>query len=365
MRQTSLRKQIMNFNTKEALVLNHIQGTVPMVRRPFAAIGRDIGLSEDEVVGIITALKERRVIRNFSAIFNPKTLGYAMGLVGMEIPEERIDGAAAIINAHPGVSHNYLRNHRYNIWFTLAEESAEWFSRSVEALAKATGALDFLVLENEQVFKIGVQLPVGGKKPSHGPLSGPASLGHPVPEDLNPEEKEAVTLLQQDLPVVKQPFLSLAMAGNPAMGEKRLLELGASLKERGIMRRYAAVLRHMNAGFTHNAMTVWKLPQPEYTAHSPEIAAFIEERAVSHLYTRTVHPGKWEYPLFAMIHTTSDADMTGVVERLSRKSGIKEYMALKSLREFKKQRVVYFSPEFKVWHEKMCPVRPELKTREA
>ena len=355
----------MNFNSKEALVLNCIQGAVPMVQRPFAAIGRDVGISEVEVMCIIAELKRREVIRNFSAIFNPKTLGYAMGLVGMEIPGSMIDMAAATINAHPGVSHNYLRNHRFNIWFTLAEESEEWFARSVEALAEATGALDFLVLKNEQVFKIGVQLPVGDTQPFHGGASGTVLALGTGTKRLSPGEKQAVSLLQQDLPIVKRPFLSLAMAGRPVMEEEHLLRLGGDLKERGIMRRYAAVLRHMNAGFTHNAMTVWKLPPSANRADAQEIKAFIQEKAVSHLYTRTIHPGKWEYPLFAMIHATSDDAMNGVVERLSRESGMDDYMVLSSLKEFKKQRVVYFSPAFGVWHEKMAAVYPERKVREA
>lgn len=347
-----------DFNRNEALVLNCIQRSVPMVRCPFAVIGDELGMPQAEVMQIISELKKRRVIRNIAAIFNPQSLGYVMGLVGMEVPHSGIDTAAAAINAHPGVSHNYVRDHRYNIWFTLAEENQAWFGRSVDCLARAAGASDTLVLKNEQVFKIGVRLPVGVETQSYNIRPETVSYKLPKGGGLAAEEKEAVSLLQQDLPIVERPFLSLSRAGtrDTLMTEDRLLELAVSFEESGIMRRYAAVLRHMNAGFTHNAMTVWKLSDNETTM--PAIDAFIRENAVSHLYKRTIHPGKWEYPLFAMIHARSDSELAGIVGRLSRESGITDYCVLKSLRELKKQRVIYFSATFGQWHKKMAPARP-------
>jgi DNA-binding Lrp family transcriptional regulator len=340
-----------DFNSSEALVLNYIQRSVPMARRPFAVIGADLGIRETEVMRIISELKQRRIIRNIAAIFSPQSLGYAMGLVGLEVPESCIDKATVAINAHPGVSHNYLRNNRYNMWFTLAEETEAWFCRSVEFLARQAGASDSLTLKTERVFKIGVRLPVSGEMPMRGIKSGTVSCRSPQAGTLTLKEKDAIGLLQQDLPVVERPFQNLAATSNNLISEDRLLEFGKSLENRGIMRRYAAVLRHMNAGYTHNAMTVWKFPDNE-TALSG-IDAFIRESAVSHLYRRTIHPGKWEYPLFAMIHAKSNSELTDVIRRLSQKSGIADYQVLKSLRELKKLRVVYFSANFEKWHKKM------------
>lgn len=101
-------------------------------------------------------------------------------------------------------------------------------------------------------------------------------------------------------------------------------------------------------------MTVWKLADAATTPAVLE--AFIRENAVSHLYSRTIYPGKWEYPLFAMIHAKSDGALEHIVHRLSNTSVIADYMVLKSMREFKKQRVTYFSNEFRKWHEMMAPV---------
>lgn len=335
----------MDFSNNEALILNHIQRSFPLVRRPFAAIGEFLDISESEVMAIIADLKNRRVIRNIAAIFNPQSLGYTMGLVGITVPPSGVDQAASVINAHPGVSHNYLRDHRYNIWFTLAEQSQASFDASVDILNDAAGASDSLILKTEQVFKIGVKLAVDGRtKADNGKTE---AVFHPSPgaEKLTVEEKSGIILLQQDLPVVSQPFSALA-SGHGSMSENRLLELAASLQQKGTMRRYAAVLRHMKAGFTHNAMTVWKLSGND----TSPLNAFLWEDAVSHLYNRTVYPGKWEYPLFAMIHAKSASALEDVVHRLSRESGIRDYQVLRSLREFKKQRVVYFSDQFDKWY---------------
>lgn len=341
---------MINFTPEQASVLNHIQRAVPMVRRPFTVIGNDLGLTEADVMAIITDFKQRRMIRNIAAILNPRSLGYTMGLVGVAVPVGRIDQAAALINAHPGVSHNYLRNHHYNIWFTLAEENEAFFDRSVAFLARSTGAWDTIVLKNEQVYKIGVQLPMGeNPKDAAWIQPGLQYIGPPAGE-VTWEEKNGIRLLQQDLPVVKRPFLQLAANRHTLLTEERLLELGAVLMDKGIMRRYAAVLRHMKAGFTHNAMTVWKLSSRD--APPSVLKVFINEKAVSHLYRRTIVPGKWGYPLFAMIHAKSEAALTEIVQQLSRRSGLGDYQVLKSLREFKKQRVVYFSDSFLQWHQK-------------
>ena len=337
-----------DFTNNEAKVLNHIQHSFPLVRRPFSAIGSCLDLPESKVMALIMDLKNRGIIRNIAAIFDPRRLGYAMGLVGMAIADSQVDQAASIINDHPGVSHNYLRDHHFNIWFTLAEESKDRFSESINALTLAIGASDTLILKTEKVFKIGVKLDVGEKTTKNEEKLETASSPSHGNGKLTKDQKEGIVLLQKDLSVVEKPFSALVTGNGRLMSEDRLLKMAASLQEKGIMRRYAAVLRHMKAGFTHNAMTVWKVHGNDMSA----LDAFLQEDAVSHLYNRTIYPGKWEYPLFAMIHAKSDKTLADIVQRLSRESGITDYQVLHSLREFKKQRVVYFSDQFEQWHLK-------------
>jgi DNA-binding Lrp family transcriptional regulator len=330
------------FTEKEALVLNRVQRGIPGVSEPFKAIADEIGLTEDEVLETVSRLKEKNVIRNISGIFEGKKLGYFLSLVAFEVPGERADTAAAIICSHPGVSHNYLRNHKFNIWFTLAEESEEEFHKTVSLLAAKTEAVDFLVMRNEKLLKIGVFLNIGDNDEGSKSASARGTESSEV-IDLDDTAKDAILLLQNDLPVEKHPFKKIAESGKYIHGEKQLLSYFADFIASGIMRRYAAVLKHRSAGYTSNSMTAWK------TDVQTDMGLFMNEKAISHLYFRTVYPGRWEHPLFAMIHAKSDDELNDILKRLSDKSGVKDYLSLASLKEFKKTRVRYFSEEFKEW----------------
>src|SRR5437879_1484102 len=101
-------------------LLNHVQGEFPMAVRPFMALGEALGISETEVIRRVQRLKEAEAIRQVSAIFDTRSLGYQSSLVAMRLAPERLNAAAEIINSHPGVSHNYKRNNAFNLWFTIA-----------------------------------------------------------------------------------------------------------------------------------------------------------------------------------------------------------------------------------------------------
>ena len=329
------------FTGKESLVLNRIQKGVPAVSRPFLEIGKDTGLTEDEVIDTLISLKENGVIRNISGIFDGEKLGFYLSLVAFEIHESKIEEAAAIINSHPGISHNYLRDHKYNIWFTLAEEDKESFDKTVSVLASKSSASDFLVLRNEKLLKIGVYLDIGNSNNFDGATTHKKTDLHlDISDDA---AKEAVLLLQNDLPMEKNPFKKILESGKILRDEEQLLSYFSEFIATGIMRRYAAVLRHRKAGYRANAMTAWK---PD---DSCNIDFFKESKHISHLYFRTIHPGRWEHPLFAMIHAKSDEELKSIIEELSDRSRIKDFLALSSIKEFKKKRVRYFSEEFNEW----------------
>ncbi|MCP4135280.1 MAG: Lrp/AsnC family transcriptional regulator [bacterium] len=334
-----------DFNKNEAAVLNAIQQTISFVERPFEQIGSEAGIAESEVVETIRGLKEKGVIRNIAGIFNGTSLGYYLSLVALEVPEDAMEMAAAVINSHPGVSHNYQRGDRYNTWFTLAEENEETFNKSVEVIAQKTGAKDCLVLQNEKLLKIGVMLPVGSEKEKKGDSRTPKDYAQAKARTFTEEEKETIRLLQTDLPVCEEPFKKLLEESKSFLTQERFLELSESLRRERVMRRYAAVLRHREAGYTVNAMTVWK-------CSDEQTQPFVDESSITHLYLRTIYPGRWEYPLFAMIHARSEEDLSGILTGLAQKTGIEDYRVLRTLREFKKERVTYFSKEFTEWRNK-------------
>jgi hypothetical protein len=131
------------------------------------------------------------------------------------------------------------------------------------------------------------------------------------------------------------------------LSEARLLELAALFEKQSVMRRFAAVLRHMQAGFNHNAMTAWK--PKEGVPVEEQVKPFLDTMAVTHLYLRTVYPGRWEHPLFAMVHARTETELDALIKNLSAASGLADCLVLKSLKELKKQRIIYFSPDFMEW----------------
>lgn len=332
----------MNLPEQKARLLDLLQRSLPEDTRPFHRLAEETGSDPETCLRDARSLKEEGIIRDISGIFNAESLGYRTTLAAFRVPEKDLSRAAEAVNSHPGVSHNYRRNHEYNLWFTLAEESDDDLEESLEALAGMAGAGDRLTLRTERLLKIGVHFPAGGKgKGSH--FSGE----RPTDVPLDGKRREAVRLLQIDMPLTERPFDRLA-EGSAAIGDgEELVQLMKELKNQRIMRRYAAVLRHRKAGYTHNAMTVWKPADISNEALEP----FVREPAVSHAYLRTVYPGRWEYPLFTMIHARSREELEEIINKLAGETGIQDYRALETLEEYRKQRVRYFSDEFAKWKE--------------
>jgi DNA-binding Lrp family transcriptional regulator len=335
---------VTQFSKNEAAVLNYIQRSIPLVERPFQKIGAATGLSEETVLKLVSRLKQQGIIRNIAAIFNGESLGYQLSLIAFDVPEASLEKAAAAINAHPGISHNYLREHRYNIWFTLALEKSLPFDDAVQHIANKAGARNFLILRNEKLLKIGLKLPIGDDYHEAEEAASGLAPQRAEARAFTEEERMAVLLLQTDLPIVAQPFLEIVNSAGQQLSEARLLKLACLFEKQSVMRRFAAVLRHMQAGFNHNAMTAWK-PR-EGVPIEDQIKPFLDTMAVTHLYLRTLYPGRWEHPLFAMVHARTEAELDALIKNLSAASGLADFLVLKSLKELKKQRVLYFSPDF-------------------
>ncbi len=338
----------MNFTPIETRILNRIQKDFPSVPDPLCAMAGELLIPENDYFLTARDLKQRGIIRTISGIFNANHLGFVSALIAFSVEERDLEQSAASINAHPGVSHNYRRDHHYNIWFTLTAESDSRLEQTVKKLAEHSRAKDYIILCNEKLFKIGLMLSIGdeiqeGHDPDHGKTSDETQAYRP----LSDEEKEAVRILQMDLPLEKEPLSILIETSNSSISLDKLVACLKLFKQDGILRRYAAVLRHQKAGYRANAMTVWK---PREGADMERIVKiFHDSHQVSHLYLRTLYPGKWEYPLFAMIHARTDEDLKSIVEELSSKSGIDDFQALRSLKEYKKERVIYYSPQFTEW----------------
>ncbi len=142
----------------DKLILNKVQTEFSFTERPFEELGKQLGLEEGEVLKRIKALKSEGIIRRIGASFDSKRLGFKSTLCAIKSPEERIDEVAETINEYPEVTHNYLRNHAYNIWFTLIAPSRERIYQILEEITQKTGISDIREMPAKRMFKIGVNL---------------------------------------------------------------------------------------------------------------------------------------------------------------------------------------------------------------
>jgi siroheme decarboxylase len=332
-------------------LLNAVQWDFPLVARPYAEIGARLEVPEAEVRARVQRVKDAGVLRQLSAIFDTRALGYLSALVAAKVDPERIDAAAAVINEHPGVSHNYKRNHDYNLWYTLAVPPGEDFDAHLDVLHRESGSLVTRKLPTLKLYKIGVKLDMTGNTAADAKAE---VLEHERPErkaempapDLSPLETNAIRVAQEDLANVERPF---AVYGDQlGVDEEQVLDLLRSFKERKLMRRFAAVMNHRSAGFKANAMGVWAVPEAELEEIGPQMAGFA---AVSHCYKRPTYDD-WPYSVFTMVHGRSARDCEQTIEAIRAETGVDEYCLLWSVKEYKKVRVRYFTPEWDEWATK-------------
>lgn len=327
-------------------ILNFIQREFPLEREPFAAMGREVGLSGNEVIRRIEALKRARVIRQISAIFDTRVLGYESTLVAAKIPREKLQSGAKAINSHPGVSHNYERDNEFNLWYTVAvpPDSRLGLESTVDVLHKISGAEKTRILPTLKLFKIGVTLDMkeGATARKEAPAYGERDrVG--ADKNISEEDKAAIRVLQEDIPLTQRPFD--LWAERVGMTYAELLDRAKDLERRKIMRRFSAVLYHRKAGFRANAMGVWAVPEDRVDEVGE---AFAQYQAVSHCYERPTYED-WPYNIFSMVHGRSTEECERVLDAMAEETGITEYTSLYSTREYKKTRVRYFTPEMDAW----------------
>ena len=141
-------------------ILNEIQSHFPIVSRPYAEVGKRVGASEAEVLARVQALTEAGIIRRLGANFTSRKLGYTSTLCAARVPAESLDHFVTVVNRFPGVTHNYLRRHHYNVWFTLIAESEARLTEILEEISTATGVSEILSLPAQEIFKIRVDFPL-------------------------------------------------------------------------------------------------------------------------------------------------------------------------------------------------------------
>jgi len=325
-------------------ILSRIQKKFPLVAKPFEVIADELDMSEDEVLTILQEQKSKNIIRQTSAIFDTKRLGYKSSLVAFKIIKEKISDAVKIINSHPGISHNYERNHDFNIWFTLAvpPHSKLGLDGTVSLLANLTDADEYIMLPTLKLFKINVKLNTTGKDEKKEEVK---KVVHTEIE-MTPLHHAIIRAAQYDIEMVSEPFKKII--DGLGIEYDKFFSILDELQEAGVMRRFASILNHRKAGFNANAMVVWDVDEEKGEEIGATAAAF---SAVSHCYLRPKYPN-WSFNLFTMVHGKTKEETDSIIADMAKEIESKSHMPLYSSREFKKIRIEYFTKAMDEWEEK-------------
>lgn len=318
-------------NDKEKNLLEIIQQDFPMITQPFEFFANTIGLSESDTIAMIKDLQQRNIIREISAILEANRLNHKSALVAVHVPESEVDEISTIINSHPAVSHNYQRNHFFNVWFTISVPEDRTIENEVAHLLQ--NRCHFRVLPAIKTFKIGVHFRFGEKKYDQAERRSHS----PRPKlNITEEDKEIIRLVQSHLPIESRPWQTLS--ASIGWSEEKLIEKINYLKNEGVIKRISAVIRHRNVGISHNGMCCFEVA-PENTERDGNILA--NHPQVTHCYQRQTYPD-WQYSLFGMVHGNSQSEVENVGQELKSQIQCTNHIILFSSKEFKKERVKYF-----------------------
>ena len=314
-------------------ILEIIQDGFPLEERPYAALGRRLGVSEEDAFEHVENLRKSGVIRRLGGVYDSRRLGYISRLCAGVVPEGMLDGFAAAANKIPSITHNYIRSHAYNVWFTVIARSEAEIQETVRSLEAETALHDAHVLSASKMFKINT---VMGKAEASATVLGQAVeklvTDKPVSKSAEPfipnaKDRSRINTLSKDIPYALTPFSDMGIDVSEIRGDLDLK----------IMRRFGAVLRHQRAGFDANAMVCFSVKDADSAGK-----ALAENPHVSHCYERAPFEG-FPYNVYAMFHGQSEAELEqSICSALSALNG-PDHAVLTSLKELKKTSFVYFA----------------------
>ncbi len=330
-------------------LMNLLQSSFPLEPEPFALVAGEAALPVDEVEERTQRLLDERIIREITPIFDTRALGYSSMLVAAKVDSENPQRAARIINEHPGVSHNYLRTHEFNLWFTIATppDSKLGLEGTIEALQRLTGATSIRQLPTLKLFKINMNLEMEGGTDELASTVEAATPRELEPQPYDETDVEVIRALQGPMEVGDRPYD--AAAEQVGMTTDELLDHLRGMVDRKLLRRVAAILYHRRAGFSANGMGVWRVPEEDILETGTRMAAV---RGISHCYQRPTYPD-WPYSVFTMAHGRSKEECDAILDRIADEHGLHgdDRAVLYSSTEYKKVRLHYFTDDYARWEE--------------
>jgi siroheme decarboxylase len=316
-------------------LLNPWQRDFPLLREPFAAIAAASGRSVTDVLASYGQLQAAGVLSRIGGVFAAGAGGAAL-LCAMAVPAERLHEVAATVSAHPGVNHNYAREHVYNLWFVLTGMDAMAVEQALQLLECHTG-LAALRLPMVKPYRIDLGFDLYGSTANDLPCRCSSPRHAPA---IQGQDTALAACVEEGLPLLPRPFDAWAQAVN-----RRPEQVLATLQEwlqAGCLRRFGTIVRHHELGFAANAMTVFDVPDDQVDACGQALAA---QTGVTLAYRRE-RDREWPYNLYCMVHGTGRAAVREVLDRVIPASGLtaRPHAVLFSSRRFKQTGARYFRP---------------------
>ncbi|WP_295679328.1 Lrp/AsnC family transcriptional regulator [uncultured Fibrobacter sp.] len=330
----------------EQNLLAIIQDAFPLEERPYQVLAdkfstEDGPVTEQQVFEAVENLRKSGVIRRIGGVYDSKALGFISRLCAGKVTD--IDKFTAAINEISAITHNYVRSHEYNVWFTVIAQSEGEIRKIVDGLCASTDLHDVHILSATKKFKINTVMRGAGAPVDSGAILSDVcnpdlSLRAECNEakqsrarELSTDDRARISIACDDIPHTLTPFKDWSVS---------IEELRDDLAKKR-MRRFGAILRHQEAGFAYNAMVCFGLDERRETKDERG-NALAQKSFVSHCYERPVFEG-FPYNLYAMIHAQSSEELAAFVEECVRELGNPDYVVLHSVKELKKTSFRYFA----------------------
>jgi DNA-binding Lrp family transcriptional regulator len=322
----------------EQFLLSVVQDAFPLEERPYLVLAEQLGSDEQSVFAAVENLRQSGIIRRIGGVYDSKALGFISRLCAGNVPESALDAFAAAVNKIPAITHNYVRSHEYNVWFTVIAQSEAEIQKIVDDVCAKTELHNVHILSATEKFKINTVM--GG---SAAPVIRKNTCVRSKP--MAGADRARIRIACDDIPHTLTPFKDWGVSCDE-------LREDLALKR---MRRFGAILRHQEAGFAYNAMVCFRLDERRETkdersvilseqseSKDPAGAILASKPYISHCYERPAFEG-FPYTLYAMMHAQSTEELDRQIKEAAESIGNPDYVVLHSVRELKKSSFRFFA----------------------
>ncbi len=319
-----------------------IQDGFPLVERPYKALAEMLNVSEQDVFDEVEKMRASGVIRRIGGVYDSKKLGFISRLCAGKVPASSLDFSAephsqtpmekfaAVVMSEPAITHNYIRSHEYNVWFTVIVENESAIQTVVDRVCSETDLHDVHVLTATKKYKINTVMGKGAGALSKNVF---ASAVRQSPENaLTEADRTRIHIACDDIPHSLTPFKDWGVSCD---------ELREDLAAKR-MRRFGAILRHQDAGFPCNAMVCFMLDEGTLANSESAGSLLAKKHYVSHCYERPSFEN-FLYNLYAMMHAQTPEELNGYIKESVALLDNPEYVVLHSLKELKKTSFRFFT----------------------